>query len=89
MKDLSAVWWWIALLLCVGMIFVVGGFRPSSPYGQVLNYAVNWAWAAVAVRAVVGIVRGDRTWWSLLYLLLVFMLPIIALATAEWWISRA
>jgi len=85
-RNLPLACWGIALVLCVGVVFeVFGSLRRTSGSTDPQIDALNWAWSALALRAVVALVRRERTWWSLAYIALFFVLPFIAEVTTNWW----
>jgi hypothetical protein len=70
------------------MIFEIFGslHRTSGSTNPQIN-ALNWAWGAIALRAAVALVRRERTWWSVVYIVLFFGLGLIADVVARWWWS--
>ena len=85
-RNLPLACWGIALVLCVGTVFeMFGSLRRTSGSNSPQVDALNWAWSAIALRAAIALVRRERTWWSLAYVALFFVLPSIADATAKWW----
>jgi hypothetical protein len=85
-RNLPLAGWGIALVLCAGWVFeVFGGLRTTSGSNAPQVDALKWAWSAVALRAAVALVRRERSWWSLAYVALFFVLPFIADAVAKWW----
>jgi len=85
-QNLPLVCWAIALVLSAGMVFeVFGSLRRTSGSTNPQIDSLNWAWSAIALRAVIGLVRRQRTWWSLAYVTLFFALPFITEASVKWW----
>lgn len=85
-RNLPVACWAIALVMSAGMVFeVFGSLRRTSGSTNPQISSLNWAWSAVALRAVVALVRREGTWWSLAYVALFFALPFIAEATVKGW----
>ena len=85
-RNVPLACWTIALVLSAGMVFeVFGSLRRTSGSTNPQIDSLNWAWSVVALRALVALVRRERTWWSLSYVALFFALPFIAEATVKWW----
>jgi hypothetical protein len=77
---------WLLLLVLITAFFAVPKLSTSgSNRPQML--ALEWAFAAIAVRAMVALVRRQRTWWSLAYLVLFVVLPFIADRVRDLWLS--
>ena len=74
--------WWVGLaLLPVCLLFLnVARTDPShSPrYGKAVSGSLSWTFLAIGLRAVVGIIRRERTRVWMAYLLLYILLPIAA-----------
>ena len=87
-RKLPLVSWGIVLVLCLGMFFeVFGSLRRTSGSTDPQIYALDFAWSAIALRAAVALVRRELTWWSLAYIALFFVLPLVAEVTTKWWRS--
>jgi ABC-type Co2+ transport system permease subunit len=87
-RNLPLVCWGIAIVLCMGMVFeVFGSLRRTSGSTDPQIDALNWAWTAVALRAAVALARRERTWWSLAYIALFFVLAIVTEVATKWWRS--
>jgi hypothetical protein len=74
--------WWVILALLPVFLFLVNVARrdPShSPrYGKAVSASLSWTFIAMGVRAVVGIIRRERTRVWTVYLSLYILLPIAA-----------
>jgi len=80
--------WAVALVLYpVFALEVLPGMRRTSGLTDPHINASQWAIAVIAIRAAVALVRRNRSWWSLAYIALYFVLPIVAGVTATWWRS--
>ena len=80
--------WAIALLLYpVFALEILPSTRRSSGSTNPHIYACQWAIAVIAIRAAIALIRRNRSWWSLAYIALYFVLPIVADVTAKWWRS--
>ena len=80
--------WGVALILHpVFALAIVPSMRRTSGSTDPQIYALQWAIAAIALRAAIALLCRERTWWSLLYIALYFVLPFVADVTAKWWRS--
>jgi hypothetical protein len=66
---------------------VFGSLRRTSGSTDPQIDALNWAWGAIALRSAIALARRERTWWSLAYVVLFFVLPLVADRAAKWWRS--
>ena|SRR5687767_3653892 len=80
--------WIIALVLYpVAALWILPSTRRTSGSNNPHIYAMQWALAAIAVRAAIALARRNRSWWSLAYIALYVILPVVADRTAKWWWS--
>jgi hypothetical protein len=81
--------WAVALSLSLALIFeIFGSLHSTSGSTDPQIRALNWAWSAIAIRSAIALLRRQRSWWSLAYIVLIFVLSIIADMTANWWWSH-
>jgi hypothetical protein len=74
--------WWIVLGL-LPVILLLSAFSFPDPshsprYGKAVSASVSWSFLAIGVRAVIGILRRERSRAWLVYLLLYVLLPVLA-----------
>ena len=78
--------WAVALALYPVFAFgILPSLRSTSGSKDPQIYALQWAIGAVAARAAVALVRRERGGWSLAYIALYFVLPVIAELSADAW----
>lgn len=88
LRYAPVVCWGIALALYpLFALEILPNTRKTSGSNDPQVYASQWAIAAIAVRATIALIRRDRSWWSLVYIALYFVIPAIADAVARMWRS--
>jgi hypothetical protein len=78
--------WWIILAMLPPVVYLhLGQLLSTSNYSSGGLYAAAlWASLAIGARAVVGIVRRERSWTWLVYVPLYYFLPVIAREARDW-----